>query len=134
VYNIFLLRATTITVGSHMGCKCRNHNKWYIYHLHQCVILFVCVYVGMYIQASLILHHSALMQLENLHLSQNYATIFGLTQSVAMLIDSRRLAESDLTVIPSVLHALITLKVSSHSSFSVLFNSIGFSHQHEWET
>lgn len=43
--------------------------------------LCVYVYVDMYIQASLILHHSALMQLENLHLSQNYATIFGLTQS-----------------------------------------------------
>jgi hypothetical protein len=64
-----------------MGCTYRNHNKWYIYHLHHCVIFIVCVcvYVGMYIQASLILHNFALIQLENLHPSQNYATIFDLT-------------------------------------------------------
>jgi hypothetical protein len=37
------------------------------------------MYVGMYIQASLILHNFALIQLENLHPSQNYAAIFNLT-------------------------------------------------------
>ena len=45
--------------------------------------------------------------------------------SVAVLIDSRRLAGNNLTVIPSVMYALITLMVSSHSSFTVLLNSIG---------
>ena len=90
-----------------MGCTCRNHNKWYTYHLHHCVILSECVCVCMYILAGPILHNFALIKLENLHHFSNLCYNFWFNtiwyrQSVAMLIDSRRLAESDFTIKPSV--------------------------------